>query len=217
MKGFWMQDKGQDVSKKKILLADDHKLVGEAVSSFLQGTGLFDVVVCGDLSETMHALANDHPDALLLDVKMPGMEGLQSISNILSENSNLKIIVFSGYIDSVLIERGVELGVMGFVPKTTSLKSLPSIVNLILAGESYLPHEHLLKSRKAVESHGLTAQEVYILRAISNGLSNKQIAIDLDRNESAIKLHMRKICHKLAAKNRSHAVILARNLSIIDA
>ncbi len=206
----------QDTLKTSVLLADDHKLVCEAVSEFLEKSGLFEVVISGNVSDALQALEECKPAVMLLDIQMPGMEGLQTISKILNEHPNVKVVIFSGFSDGIFVERAVALGVRGFIPKSISLKSLSSILNLIVSGEPYFPHEYLFKSYKNVNAHGLNEVEISILRSVAEGLSNKQIAIDLDRSEAAIKMHMRTICRKLGASNRSHAVTLARKLSLIE-
>ncbi|MFP4239646.1 MAG: response regulator, partial [Rhodosalinus sp.] len=207
-------DDFEDFEKARILIADDHRMITEAVARLLQRTGSFETHVVGTLGEAIQELGGDRRyDLLLLDVRMPGMTGLESVRRVLSRAGESKVVLFSGEADRRFVAGAVKLGVRGLIPKTMPLKSLVSALHLILSGEIFLPADGGAPAAELAQdarTDVLTKLEITILRLAADGLTNKEIALQINGSEVAIKMHMRMICKKLDAKNRTHAAIIAR-------
>jgi DNA-binding NarL/FixJ family response regulator len=198
-----------------ILVADDHDLVREMISAYLQGDGLGPVTVAGDLPETMERLAAAGPfDLVLLDYDMPGMAGLEGLRKVIAANGGKPVALISGAVTSDVAERALELGAAGFVPKTMGARSLVAAVRLMAAGENFAPLSLIRRPRTAGEGL-LSPREVDVLRGVVAGKSNKEIARDLDLQEVTVKLHVKTMSRKLGAKNRTHAAMIARDRKLV--
>lgn len=199
----------------RILVADDHDLVREMISAYLQGEGLGPVTAAGDLSEAMDRLATLGPfDLVLLDYDMPGMAGLEGLRKVIAANGGKPVALISGAVTSDVAERALELGAAGFVPKTMGARSLVAAVRLMAAGENFAPLSLIRRPRTAGEGL-LSPREVDVLRGVAAGKSNKEIARDLDLQEVTVKLHVKTMSRKLGAKNRTHAAMLARDQKLV--
>lgn len=207
------QPKLSDQSELKLVIADDHKMVVGAISDFLSRVGGFDVLGAYSLDETLNLL-KEHSDVsiVMLDLKMPGMSGISTIKNVVDAAPNAKVVIFSAFADSVLLNRAIENGVKGFIPKSLTAKSLPSILRLVESGQPFFPFSPAPLVSASERKDQLTDVEVSIVRMISDGATNKLIANELGQSETTIKMVMRSICKKLGAKNRAHAAILGRSL-----
>lgn len=201
----------------KILLADDHNLLAEAVSNMLNSDPGFEAITTDSLQGVLSVLASGTDiDVVLLDLKMPGMVGLDSIKTVIEKAGQAKVVLFTGLVDRHFLTSAIELGCRGLIPKTMALQSLTSVISLIMSGQMFVPMEHAQPNTDATkENHGLTDKELFVLRLAADGLTNKEIARDMDGSEVTIKMHMRSICKKLNARNRAHAAVISRERSII--
>lgn len=203
--------------KSRVLIADDHKLISEAVGAILTGTKLFNVEATETLEETLVCLAEQgHFDIVLLDLVMPGLVRLEDVRKVIQKAGSAQVVLFSSNVDLHMLERALELGVRGLIPKNMPLKSLVSVLRLIESGQLFVPTEALLGKQASAKTYGLSKIELYVLRLVATGLTNKHIANNMDQNETTIKMYMRSICRKLGARNRAHAAMIARDKSIID-
>lgn len=198
----------------KILLADDHDLVRDAIGLLLKRD--FDnphIDQCSNLSDLLQCLkTNDDYDLILMDLFMPGMLGASSIADVHKIANNTPIALMSGHTNRTEIKTAYEVGIKGFIPKTTTGKALSSILQLILNGQRYVPDFYLEKEEQLVvptTGAKLTSREIEVLKGLLKGLSNKQIAVVLFIEETTVKLHLRSLYDKLEAKNRTDAVIKA--------
>lgn len=206
-----------DDAPARVLIADDHRMITEAVARLLERSGGFETRVVGTLPEAIQALAGDTPyDLLLLDVRMPGMTGLESVQRVLARAGDTKVVLFSGEADRRFVAGAVDLGVRGLIPKTMPLKALTSALQLVLSGEVFMPAAGAPPAGSgAPDGTDLTELEIIILKLASDGATNKEIALHVNLSEVNVKMHMRAICRKLDAKNRTHAAMLARSLAVI--
>jgi two-component system, NarL family, nitrate/nitrite response regulator NarL len=201
----------------KILVADDHNLIAEAITAMLNTREGFEALSTDNLQGVMEALA-DHSDIdmILLDVKMPGMEGLPSIKHVIDTAGSAKVVLFTGLVDLYLVQAAIEHGCRGLIPKSMPLKSLNSVVDLIMSGQVFMPMQKgIADATDGVKSHNLTENELSVLRLAAEGMTNKDVARRTETSEVTVKMHMRSICKKLKARNRAHAAMIGRELSII--
>lgn len=201
----------------RVLLADDHRLIGEAVATLLSNTGRFYVETAETFDETIECLQNSETfDIVMLDLKMPGLVGMDSVRRVVEDAGKGQVVLFSATADRHGLNRAIEMGVRGLIPKTMPLQSLVSVLELIGSGQMFVPTNALKDKQSAGEREELNDVELYVLRLAASGLTNKQIANDLDQNETTVKMYMRSICKKLGARNRAHAAVIGRDLALID-
>ncbi len=194
-----------------ILIADDHLLLRETLVHFLAADPEFRVTTVATLAEAMALIASDGPfDVVLLDVVMPGMQGLTGIANAVSANAGGAVVLLSGSVPRDLIDTAMQRGARGFIPKTLPARALAQALRAIAAGRIWLPvdlHAEALAPLPAALA-ALSPQEARVLRHLCRGQSNKEIARDLAVEEVTIKTHMRAICAKLGARNRTEAALI---------
>jgi two-component system nitrate/nitrite response regulator NarL len=201
----------------KVVIADDHKLIAEAVKLTLANDEAMIVSTCYDLPSLLELLAAESFDIILLDLSMPGMMGVESIGTVISAAGEGYVVLFTGQIDKHVLDRAFELGVRGLIEKTMPLQSLRSIISLINSGQVFVPVGVDIANQRNghQENQVLSGNEMHVLQHASNGLTNKEIAIIMDTNEVMIKMYMRAVCKKLGARNRTHAAIIGRELLLI--
>lgn len=194
-----------------VLVADDHLLLRETLVQFLSREPGFRVRSVGSLAETLSRIAADGPyDIVLLDVVMPGMNGLAGIEAAIAANKGGAVVVLSGNVPRSFVDNAVKRGARGFVPKTLPADALAAALRLIASGKVYLPVEHYVEptSQRPPGLAQLSPQETRVLRFLCKGMSNKEIAREMTLTEITIKTHMRAICSKLGARNRTHAALI---------
>ena len=212
----------------KILIADDHQLVVEAVKGKLvKVADEVDFVTALTLSD-LSAVDTDACDLALIDIGMPGAEGLQHIAQLRERSPSLPIIVLSGTADVGQMRESLDLGALGFIPKAYSSDVMLSAVRLVLAGGVYVPPALLSPSQGVAPTlgHGaiglplsmdavrqsLTARQIEVLGLLSQGKPNKLIGRDLGISEGTVKIHLAAIFRALNVRNRTEAVVVAQRL-----
>lgn len=200
-----------------ILVADDHNLLAEAICSMVNARDGFEASTTDSLPGVMSVLAEQRDiDMILLDLKMPGMNGLHSVKDVIAKAGSAKVVLFTGYVDTHFVQAAVKEGCYGLIPKTIPLKSLNSVVDLILSGQVFMPMQASAGDpAPGASGHNLTEKELSVLRLAADGLTNKEVARNMDASEVMVKMHMRSICKKLNARNRAHAAVISREKSII--
>jgi two-component system nitrate/nitrite response regulator NarP len=201
----------------RVLLADDHRLIGEAVATLLSTTERFSVDTAETFGETIDCLRQSGPyDIVMLDLRMPGLVGLDVIRQVVEKAGEGQVVLFSANADRHTLSLAIEMGVRGLIPKTMPLQSLVSVLRLIEAGQMFVPANALDEKQPTGDREALSDIELYVLRLAAAGLTNKHIANDLKQSETTVKMHMRSICKKLGARNRAHAAVIGRDMSIIE-
>lgn len=196
-----------------VLLIDDHSLIVELVNTFLSADGGFAVTVSSDLSSGIARIDEARGfDVVLLDVVLPGLSGIGDVEKVVQANSYGGVVLFSGSVSAGFVEKAVQVGARGFIPKTLPLRALTSAIRLVAAGQTFIPNVPAYGRTDAMPPGelNLTEQERSVLRHLGEGLANKEIAFHLKMSESTVKMHVRAICRKLGARNRTQAVIMGR-------
>jgi DNA-binding NarL/FixJ family response regulator len=208
---------GDNENTLKIAIADDHKLLADAVSSMLGGEGGFETSCCYDLESLLKLLGWGKFDVILLDLKMPGMSGLDSVAQVVRAAREGYVVLFTGQVDRHFLDKALELGVRGLIAKTMPLRSLGSVIELISSGQIFVPvgADFPGSTTDLENDHGLNDKELYVLRLAADGMTNKEIAREMGATEVIVKMHMRSICRKLGARNRAHAAIISRERSLL--
>ena len=204
----------------KILIADDHDLLRDVLRSYLEAEGGFAVETASDVDGALAALAAQGAfDVVLLDYNMPGMNGFEGLARVRAAAGEAPVAIISGSWAGGLPERALAEGAAGFVPKTLPAKSLVNAIRFMAAGERYLPLERLQQLHGEAEAKPfddrLSPRERQVLRALCEGKANKEIARDLELREPTVKLHVKLVCRKLGARNRTHAAMVARDAGFV--
>ena len=199
---------------RRILIADDHDLVRDTIAAYLEREGPYDVVIAEDFYSAETLIAKDGPyDLVLLDFNMPGMGGLEGLKKAREANLNYPVAILSGTADRNVAQDALAANAAGFVPKNMTAKSLLNAVQFMLSGEQYAPVKFMTEGENG-PMHPLAAKlsdrELEVLEALCRGLSNKEIARELDLQEVTIKLHLRTLSRKIDARNRTHAAMIAK-------
>jgi len=204
-------------NKIKVLAVDDHPLLREGIAAVLQEAE--DIVLTGEACNGKEAVAKfraHRPDVTLMDLQMPGMNGIDAIIEIRREFPNARFIVLTTYQGDVQALRALKAGAAGYLLKNMLRKDLVTTIRTVHEGRRYIPPEIAAELADHVTDDALTDREVEILRRVAMGNSNKVIADRLDVSEATVKGHMKSILSKLAANDRTHAVMIAMKRGFID-
>lgn len=203
-------------SPRSFLIADDHPMVRDALSMALaQAFPGAAVAVAGSLAGVQAGLETQpETDALLLDLDMPGMDGLTGLALLRSEHPTVPIIVVSAARDSAVARRTHDLGASAYVDKSASLEEIAATVRAVLAGEIIAPPDSAAPDSFAQRAAQLTPQQWRVLALMVQGDQNKQIAYKLGVGEATVKAHVTVILRKLGVRSRTQAVIEARDLAL---
>ena len=202
----------------RILIADDHDLLRDTLIAFLGAEGGIEVGSAASFDEARERIESDDAyNLVLLDYKMPGMNGLESLTEAMQMKGGQRVALISGQATREIAEQALSLGAAGFVPKTLPAKSLVNAVRFMAMGEQYAPID-FMTAQEEVEQHPLaqrlTKRELEVLKGLSDGKSNKEIARDLDLTEPTVKLHMKTLYRKLEVNNRTQAAVVARDAGL---
>lgn len=196
----------------RLLLVDDHALVRDLVAAHLAAQG-FVIDTAETLAEARKALTQSGPyDLILLDFALPDSASLADSATLIPLAQERPVVLFSGLAKTATVAEALETGFSGFIPKSTAAQALAQALRQVLAGEVWLP-EGLDLSRRGSDLPAplasLTKREREVLRAIRAGKLNKEIAGDLNISEVTVKMHVRSVCQKLGARNRTQAALIA--------
>ena len=199
-----------------VIVADDHSMISECICSFLESRIEGTVSAQSTLQGAIEAATAQHCDVILLDMVMPGMDGVASIEHIVTLFPDTKIVIFSSCADQSLVVKAIKAGARGFIPKDMPLSALIPALNLILSGEIFFPSSFFksaaFEKLSATSSTAVLNQsEVAMLEMVLVGASNKEIGHRIGQSENNVKMLMRKTFLKLGANNRTHAVHIAQS------
>ena len=208
-----------------VVIADDHKMVREGIRQLLEFDGNIKVVAeAGNGLECLEILKNaELPDVLLLDINMPEMNGLEVLQQIRKNNINVKVMILTVHNEIEYLLKANDLNVDGYILKDSESEILKNAINVICNGENYIQPEliPLLNStminkdmdREKIDS--LTKREIEVVKAISAGLLNKEIAINLGISERTVKNHISNIFKKIDVADRTQAAVFAIKNNIV--
>ncbi len=208
-----------EARKLRVLIADDHALVRDAIAQIMRAGAGHEVMVADTLAAAQEIVRRDGAvDIVLLDLNMPDMEGIRSIEAMARLPGIGAVVLFSGSAPRDLVLQALTKGARGFIPKSMRLAAFLNALNMVSLGEIYLPASMLgtlpHMQRAGAEPAGLNGKEVEVLRYVTEGLSNKEIARRIDLTEVRVKMHMRALCKKLGVANRTGAAMKARELGL---
>ena len=202
----------------RILLADDHPLFAEALQALvarsLPDTGL---TVVSDLAGAQRALGvAPRFDLAIVDLNMPGANGLEGIRRLRAAFPDIPVVVISGAAGATEVAQALALGARGFLPKSMPSAAMAAAIQVVASGGTYVPAEYATpgEPRRPAPVGGLTLREAEVLSELVAGKSNKEIGRALGLQEITVKLHLRNIFRKLSVRNRVEAANAARALGV---
>ena len=203
----------------RVLIADDHPLVRDALARTLRCVQPeAEVLEAADFASALRVLQTDAPELALVDLHMPGMERVDGVRRLRLLCPGVPLVVASGEDDPAVIRAALAAGAVGFLPKAESPDVLQQALRLVLGGGTYTPPQALADLQPGAaprpDASGLTPRQTDVLRCLMRGQPNKLIARELGLTEGTVKIHIAAILRVLQARNRTEAVVVARNLGL---
>lgn len=210
----------------KALIVDDHALVRDALArvlaSLVPGVDVREAAEPGPAFEIIER--EPDLDLVLLDLALPGMHGLTALKRLREHHPDVAVVIVSGNVDRDSVHRALDLGAMGYIPKSSSNEVLRSALALVLAGSVYVPPELVGRGQAPVAAPqpgtrspadiGLTERQAQILALLMKGESNKVICRELDLAESTVKNQITAILKALGVTSRTQAVLAVTKLGL---
>lgn len=200
-----------------LLFIDKHCLLVDLLAKYLP-RGAFNVTFATNVEDGLKQIAaHGGFDVVLLEVLFDSPLTLNEISEVVRANSDGGVVLFSDNATRELINKSLAAGAKGIIPKSLPLMAVSSSINLVASGQCFVPADHFIDESDTSGSNNaaLNAAELQVLQKLEQGYSNKEITRELDVSESTVKMRIRSLTRKLNAKNRTHAVILARQLGLL--
>jgi DNA-binding NarL/FixJ family response regulator len=206
----------QSARKIRLMLVEDHILMRMGLVSATRIEP--DMVVVAEVEDGRKVAENyrkHKPDVILLDLRLPGMDGIQVIKALREESTDVRIVVLSSYGGGDDVTRAIQSGASGYVLKSMPLQQVLEAIRVVHAGGQYIPRE--IASRVSQRLHSeMSAREVEVLKLIARGRSNKEIASELNIVEGTVKAHLTNIFAKLGVADRTQAITIAIKRQIIQ-
>ena len=205
----------------RVLIADDQTIVREGLATVLGlSPGIEVVAAAADGEEAVRLAERERPDVVLIDLRMPRCDGLEATRRILARRPATRVVALTTYADDESVFAALEAGARGYLTKDVSAADLQHAIRTVHAGEALLDpsvqRRLLERLRQAATApaatsfpDGLTQREVDVLRAIAEGLSNREIADRLSISEATVKTHINNIFYKAGLRDRAQAVVYA--------
>jgi NarL family two-component system response regulator LiaR len=209
----------------RILVVDDHAVVREGLRALINGKPDMELVgEAGDGQEAVLLARSLQPDVILMDLVMPGKDGIQATQEIRQENSEARILVLTSFDEDDQVFSALKAGALGYILKDSSPQELLEAIRCVRRGESSL---HPSVARKLILGYGqdqkaeagvdlLTEREVEVLKLVARGLSNQVIAEELCVGEGTVRFHVGNILDKLRLENRTQAALYALREGLVS-
>lgn len=204
-----------DSPKIRILLVDDHMLMRIGLCSALSTQPDLEIVAeASDGEEALRAYDEHKPDVVILDLRMPKKNGIETLQALRQKHPRVKVMVLSEYGTGYDISKAYEAGAFGFIMKDTPLAELLTALRKIHAGEQVVPPEMAKRLAGRISSQ-LSARELEVLVLLGKGCSNKEISTALSIAEATVKMHVGNLLVKLGVNDRTQAVLASIKRGII--
>ncbi len=204
----------------RVLITDDHLIVREGLRLILETAPEIEVVgEASDGADCLRAVAADAPDVVLMDLQMPGMDGITAINHLRRDHPDVAIVILTTFNEDALMVQGLRAGARGYLLKDTDRTTLLATIHAAARGETLLKPEIMQRvlaapaaapvAPAASQPYSLTERELEVLRATARGERNKEIAHHLGISERTVKAHLASIYNKLGVDSRTAAAAIA--------
>ncbi|MEI6075090.1 MAG: response regulator transcription factor [Verrucomicrobiota bacterium] len=211
-----MSAKPELPQKIRVMLVEDHILMRVGLKTTAEGEPDMEVVAeVADGRQVLDSFRAHKPDVVLLDLRLPGMDGLQIIKLLRQENPDARIVILSSYGGGDDITRAIQSGASGYVLKSMPLEQMLQAVRVVKAGGQYFPREISDRVNQRIQSD-ISSREIEVLRLIAQGNANKEIGAKLGISEGTVKNHLTHIFTKLGAADRAQALTIAVKRQLIQ-
>ncbi len=201
----------------RILIVDDHPVVCSGLTSMLNAQSGLDIV--GSAASGEEALAivkRDKPDLLLLDLRMPGMDGIGVLQGLKRIDNPPRVIMLTSFEKDEDIYRAVRAGAQGYLLKDTTESEMITAITVVHSGNRYIPRHIAARLADRMMRADLTARELQILEHLSNGSTNKEVAEELHISDNTVRHHVNSIMEKLQVSDRTEAVATAIRSGVLS-
>jgi DNA-binding NarL/FixJ family response regulator len=201
----------------KVLIADDHRLMLRAIRAALADSEDIEIVAEADAgTKVLPLVGQTNPDIVLLDVRMPGIDGMAVLERLRERYPEVRVAMLSAIDDPTVVRAALSRGASAFIVKHIDPRDLAAAVRQAVEGAVYQPLGMLESTGGASAELDLSKRELTILRALQSGLSNKQIANELFLAEQTVKFHLTNIYRKLGVNSRTEAVRFAYEHGLVE-
>jgi two-component system NarL family response regulator len=202
--------------RARVLLVDDHALLRTGVANIINHEPALEVVAeAANGMDAIEAFREHRPDVVLMDLRMPGMEGVEAVTRIREIDPQALVVVLTTYDADEDIARALKAGAKAYILKDIDAESLIRCIRDVLAGKTYLAPSAAAKLAERVTQVQLTPRELAALRLLANGQSNKEIATSLEISERTVKSHLAHLFEKLGVTSRTEAVRVATRRGLV--
>jgi DNA-binding NarL/FixJ family response regulator len=210
-------DANPKIGPIRVLTADDHPLLRYGIAALVGAEPDMELVAQASTGqEAIEQFRLHQPDVTLMDLQMPGMNGIEAMIGIRSEFPNARIIVLTTYAGDVQVTRALKAGARAYILKGRLAGELLETIRAVHAGQKRIPPEVAADLAEHAGESGLTEREMEVLRLIAAGNANKEIAAQLSITEETVKSRVSNILSKLGANDRTHAVTIGLKRGIIE-
>jgi two-component system NarL family response regulator len=200
----------------KLLVADDHPVVRRALVDMINNEPDMRVICeSGNGRDAVTKAVAEQPDVCLLDLRMPGMDGIQAMKSIQERVPSARLVIFSSYNTQEDVYRAIEAGAQGYVLKEAPVEDIIASVRAVAGGGNWIPNNVGAKLAKRVSDQDLTPREREVLRVLAAGKSNKEIGAIFNISEATVKVHVTHILEKLHVSCRAEAITAAAKRGLV--
>ena len=210
----------------KIIIADDHLIIRQGLRLILEIEEEFEIIAeASDGAEAVDLCAKHHPDVVLMDLRMPGMDGLTAIEKLRETQPEIAVVILTTFNEDDLMLRGLQAGAHGYLLKDTDRSALFDTIRAAARGETLLKPEimaRVLATAKGGQSASttdkdisLTDRELEVLQAVARGDRSKEVAVQLGISERTVKAHLGNIYSKLGVDSRAAAIAIAAQKGLL--
>jgi DNA-binding NarL/FixJ family response regulator len=200
----------------RVLIADDHPVVRSGLAAVIaQEDDLCLVAQAEDGARAVALFQQHHPDVVLMDLRMPGMDGVEAIRRITTEFPDARIIALTTYDGDADIRRALAAGAQGYLLKEMLVTDVISAIRGASSGARIVPPAVAVKIAEHAQTKDLTKRELEVLGLVARGLTNKEVAAAIGRTNETVKLHLKRIYAKMRVSDRTQAVTIGLRRGLI--
>ncbi len=199
-----------------VLIVDDHPVLQEVLPAMVKkAMGDCEVHVTGNLTEALARISAAEVDLVLLDLGLPGCIGIEALMRLRSQNPTVKVAIVSSADDGAIIRAALKAGAVAYIPKTSKPDVIMAALQVVQAGGTYVPREAVVGDGAALPgASALSPRQQDVLELMQKGLSNREIASELNIAESTVKQHLGVIYEFLGVATRAEAIVAAARMGL---